>query len=219
MDCNPPGSSVRGILQARILEWVAISFSRPYSSYIFLVFRAKFMKILTKVEVFIATSPPLFFEVALVKVTGDLCVVNQVMFFSFRLTWSLLIWKHPFSFASLASALVFFLCPASHTKSYRWFFFYQAFKELEFSSLGPMPLPFFFQIILGIFSPKSMVFIFQLYMKKSGHFVILPKSLLRAKCLPSSCLHSHGIYPSSSACLKRNLWRSFILSRGTIGQF
>ena len=28
MDCNPPGSSVHGILQARILEWAAISFSR-----------------------------------------------------------------------------------------------------------------------------------------------------------------------------------------------
>ena len=28
MDCSLPGSSVRGILQARILEWVAISFSR-----------------------------------------------------------------------------------------------------------------------------------------------------------------------------------------------
>ena len=27
MDCIPPGSSVHGILQARILEWVAISFS------------------------------------------------------------------------------------------------------------------------------------------------------------------------------------------------
>ena len=26
--CTPPGSSVHGILQARILEWVAISFSR-----------------------------------------------------------------------------------------------------------------------------------------------------------------------------------------------
>ena len=26
MDCNPPRSSVRGILQTRILEWVAISF-------------------------------------------------------------------------------------------------------------------------------------------------------------------------------------------------
>ena len=31
MDCSPPGSSVHGILQARILEWVAISFSRGYS--------------------------------------------------------------------------------------------------------------------------------------------------------------------------------------------
>ena len=27
-DCSLPGSSVHGILQARILEWVAISFSR-----------------------------------------------------------------------------------------------------------------------------------------------------------------------------------------------
>ena len=28
MDCRPPGSSVHGILQARTLEWVGISFSR-----------------------------------------------------------------------------------------------------------------------------------------------------------------------------------------------
>ena len=28
MDCSPPGSSVHGILQARILEWVTISSSR-----------------------------------------------------------------------------------------------------------------------------------------------------------------------------------------------
>ena len=27
MDCSPPGSSVHGILQARVLEWVAIPFS------------------------------------------------------------------------------------------------------------------------------------------------------------------------------------------------
>ena len=27
IDCSPPGSSVHGISQARILEWVAISFS------------------------------------------------------------------------------------------------------------------------------------------------------------------------------------------------
>ena len=31
MDCSPPGSSVHGILQARILEWVAISSSRGSS--------------------------------------------------------------------------------------------------------------------------------------------------------------------------------------------
>ena len=34
MDCSLPGSFVHGILQARILEWVAISFSRVYAKYI-----------------------------------------------------------------------------------------------------------------------------------------------------------------------------------------
>ena len=32
MDCSLPGSSVHGILQARILEWVTIPFSRGVSS-------------------------------------------------------------------------------------------------------------------------------------------------------------------------------------------
>ena len=31
MDCSLPGSSVHGIFQARILEWVAISFSKRSS--------------------------------------------------------------------------------------------------------------------------------------------------------------------------------------------
>ena len=30
-DCSPPGSSVHGIFQARILEWVAVSYSRGSS--------------------------------------------------------------------------------------------------------------------------------------------------------------------------------------------
>ena len=30
-DCSPPGSSVHGILQARILEWLAFSYSRGSS--------------------------------------------------------------------------------------------------------------------------------------------------------------------------------------------
>ena len=31
MDCSPPCSSVHGIFQARVLKWVATSFSRGYS--------------------------------------------------------------------------------------------------------------------------------------------------------------------------------------------
>ena len=30
MDCSLPGSSVNGIFQARVLEWVAIAFSEYY---------------------------------------------------------------------------------------------------------------------------------------------------------------------------------------------
>ena len=33
MECSPPGSSVHGILQARILQWVAISFSKSLHNY------------------------------------------------------------------------------------------------------------------------------------------------------------------------------------------
>ena len=33
VDCSPPGFSVHGILQARTLQWVAISFSRGSSFY------------------------------------------------------------------------------------------------------------------------------------------------------------------------------------------
>ena len=31
MDCNPPGSSVHGLFQARIVGWVAISYSKGFS--------------------------------------------------------------------------------------------------------------------------------------------------------------------------------------------
>ena len=32
MDCGPPGSSAHGIFQARVLEWVAIAFSKRWYS-------------------------------------------------------------------------------------------------------------------------------------------------------------------------------------------
>ena len=31
IDCSPPGSSLQGVLQARILEWVVIPFSKGSS--------------------------------------------------------------------------------------------------------------------------------------------------------------------------------------------
>ena len=34
MDCSLPGSSIRGIFQARVLEWGAIAFSRETSKFI-----------------------------------------------------------------------------------------------------------------------------------------------------------------------------------------
>ena len=30
MDCSPPGSSVHGVFQARVLEWGAIAFSEKH---------------------------------------------------------------------------------------------------------------------------------------------------------------------------------------------
>ena len=33
VDCNPPGSAIHGIFQARVLEWVAIAFSNEKSTW------------------------------------------------------------------------------------------------------------------------------------------------------------------------------------------
>ena len=33
MDCSPPGSSVYGIFQARVLEWGAIAFSKEMATH------------------------------------------------------------------------------------------------------------------------------------------------------------------------------------------
>ena len=38
-DCSPPDSSIHGILQARILEWVTISFSRVRLLFVPLIFK------------------------------------------------------------------------------------------------------------------------------------------------------------------------------------
>ena len=39
MDCSPPGSSVHGIFQARVLEWGAIAFSVPLFTHVIFFFK------------------------------------------------------------------------------------------------------------------------------------------------------------------------------------
>ena len=41
MDCSPPGSSIHGIFQARVLEWGAIAFSK-YIGYMYIYTISKF---------------------------------------------------------------------------------------------------------------------------------------------------------------------------------
>ena len=41
MDCSPPGSSVHGIFQARVLEWVAIAFSKGWMRIVLMVIASK----------------------------------------------------------------------------------------------------------------------------------------------------------------------------------
>ena len=52
MDCSPSGSSVHGIFQPRILEWVAISFSRDLPN---LGLKPTFPALVSK---FFTTEPP-----------------------------------------------------------------------------------------------------------------------------------------------------------------
>jgi len=42
MDCSLPGSSVHGIFQARVLEWVVIAFSIPTGAFFLLCITAGF---------------------------------------------------------------------------------------------------------------------------------------------------------------------------------
>ena len=42
VDCSPPGSSVRGVFQARVLEWVAIAFSEKNIYFCFIDYAKAF---------------------------------------------------------------------------------------------------------------------------------------------------------------------------------
>ena len=61
MDCSPPGSSVHGIFQARVMEWGAIAFSCILFTCIQIVkVKLLFKKFSFKVKHFPSSSFPLF---------------------------------------------------------------------------------------------------------------------------------------------------------------
>ena len=65
MDCSPPGSSVHGIFQARVLEWGAIAFSAKGLQYVKYVTFTLFPDTIKDIGV---TSIP---------VTGDFCAFHR----------------------------------------------------------------------------------------------------------------------------------------------
>ena len=59
MDCSLPGSSVHGIFQARILEWVAISFSNFNKAvFIFVIYYVQFLYPAFKIYCYITSIFP-----------------------------------------------------------------------------------------------------------------------------------------------------------------
>ena len=50
MDCNPPGSSIHGIFQARVLEWGAIAFSVSEYMKLLIAIHHLFIKVLCAVH-------------------------------------------------------------------------------------------------------------------------------------------------------------------------
>ena len=74
MDCSPPGSSVHGIFQARVLKWGAIAFSNSYLFKIVILYHTMVFLFSNYFGIFI-----LFFIVA----TPDYILANGVQGFSF----------------------------------------------------------------------------------------------------------------------------------------
>ena len=81
-DYSPPGSSVHGILQARILEWVAIPFSRGSSqprdqTQVFCI-AGRFFTIWATKEVHAPyTGAPKYIKQILINIKGDKLTVRQ----------------------------------------------------------------------------------------------------------------------------------------------
>ena len=78
LDCSPPGSSVHGFSQARVLEWVAISFPRGSS------WHRDLIHVSVSAAGFITTEPP---------AKSKMKPLGRYQFSMSAASWSLYIWK------------------------------------------------------------------------------------------------------------------------------
>ena len=65
MDCSPPGSSIHGIFQARVLEWGAIAFS--FSSLAAFIYARKYNGHIISFQLFFPASSLLLFPMEVSK--------------------------------------------------------------------------------------------------------------------------------------------------------
>ena len=79
IDCSPPGSSVRVILQVRILEWVAVSFSRASSLFICLLCLLRFP------QLHLTTLPVVFKRYVFIWLYQVLIPARGICIASFRI--------------------------------------------------------------------------------------------------------------------------------------
>ena len=76
MDCSPPGFSVRGILQARTLEWVAISFSINHLLHDYYFVGSTDTFLWEKKNTFLYGIPLKFFSELMIRtITANICWV------------------------------------------------------------------------------------------------------------------------------------------------
>ena len=81
MDCSLPGSSVHGIFQARVLEWVAISFSRGSSQ---LRDQTRVSHVVDRSFTVWATGKSLIIIIVKLKTVFDTCFLLLLTFFRIR---------------------------------------------------------------------------------------------------------------------------------------
>ena len=81
MDCSPPGSSIHGIFQARILEWAAIALASPVINIIHHNYISFLLFCFTKDRHIIITQSPQFtleFALGVINSVGlDKCITHD----------------------------------------------------------------------------------------------------------------------------------------------